>query len=287
MIADFWRARLVDGLPGARTKRGKSWQVGKLRLHCRKMPACRCRCDQYAGNGSHDSRLIAPPTTAQPMKSRLRYLCALLINVAMPWLAYRLAFPHWGQAGALVASAVPLIAWMSWDLARYRHFDALSAQVLVGIVLSLAATLLVALVRGDARIRSLESPMVSGMIGVSFLVSLALHRPLVFYLARSTMARADHRGAELFEKHWRERPTLAAYIRLMTIVWGIGMIGENLLRIAVVWQWPDNPRSTTVSNLIGYAVYACLTLWTFWCRRLIKRDALRYAPDETSSLASS
>ena len=104
------------------------------------------------------------------MKPRLRYLSALLVNVALPWLAYRLAFPHWGLQGGLVASALPPVAWMTLDLARYRHFDALSALVLAGIALSLIALA----AGGDVRLKSLEDPMVSGMIGASFLVSLAL-----------------------------------------------------------------------------------------------------------------
>ncbi|CAB3800407.1 VC0807 family protein [Paraburkholderia fynbosensis] len=219
------------------------------------------------------------------MKPRLRYLSALLINVALPWLAYRLALPHWGQLGALSASALPLIAWMSLDLLRYRHFDALSALVLAGIALSLLARL----IRGDARMQLIEDPMVSGLVGASFLASLVLRRPLVFYLARSTMSREDHRSAASFERHWRERPTLAAYIRLMTLVWGIGMVGENLLRSAIVWQWPNDPRSALASNLLRYGVYAALTLWTFWLRRRIKQDALRYPRDDeapASPLAS-
>ena len=121
------------------------------------------------------------------MKPRLRYLSALLVNVALPWLAYRLAFPHWGLQGGLIASALAPIAWITWDLLRYRHFDALSALVLAGIALSLVA--LVA--GGDVRLKSVEDPMVSGMIGVAFLVSLALPRPLAFYLARSTMSPAE------------------------------------------------------------------------------------------------
>jgi hypothetical protein len=209
------------------------------------------------------------------MKLRLRHLSALIVNVACPWLAYRLAFPHWGQLGALVASALPLIAWMTWDLARYRHFDALSAQVLIGIVLSLIAIA----VSGDSRILQFEDPMVSGMIGASFLVSLALPRPLVFYLARSTMSREDHRSAESFEKHWRERPFLAASIRLMTLVWGVGMIGENILRTLLVWQWPNDPHSALASECVRYGVYAGLTVWTFWWRRRIKQDSLRYPND--------
>jgi hypothetical protein len=233
-------------------------------------------------------RIVATLTTAPSMKLRLRYLTALIVNVALPWLAYRLAFPHWGQLGALAASALPLIAWMSWDLLRYRHFDALSALVLVGIVLSLLA--LSVGFGGNTRLREIEDPMVSGMIGVSFLVSLALPKPLVFYLARSTMSREDHRSVESFEKHWRERPSLVAYIRLMTLVWGIGMTGENILRSLIVWQWPDDPRSAIASTVLRYGVYAGLTAWTFWCRQLIKRDALRYPDDsveQTNHLASS
>jgi hypothetical protein len=206
------------------------------------------------------------------MKPRLRYLSALLVNVALPWLAYRLVLPHGGQLGALSASALPLIAWMAWDLLRYRHFDALSALVLAGIALSLLARL----IGGDARMQPIEDPMVSGLVGLSFLASLALRRPLVFYLARSTMSREDHRSAASFERHWRERPTLAAYIRLMTLVWGVGMVGENILRSAIIWQWPNDPRSVLASNLLRYGVYAALTLWTFWLRRRIKQDALRY-----------
>ncbi|MFM0341331.1 VC0807 family protein [Paraburkholderia fungorum] len=209
------------------------------------------------------------------MKLRLRHLSALIVNVALPWLAYRLAFPHWGQLGALMASALPLIAWMTWDLARYRHFDALSALVLVGIVLSL----IVIAASGDSRIRAFEDPMVSGMVGASFLVSLALPKPLVFYLARSTMAREDHRSAESFEKHWRERPYLAGYIRLMTLVWGVGMTGENILRSLLVWQWPDAPHTALASGLLRYGAYGGLTVWTFWCRRRIKQDSLRYPDD--------
>ena len=217
------------------------------------------------------------------MKSRLRYLSALIVNVALPWLAYRLAFPHWGQAGALAASALPLIIWMTVDLLRYRHFDALSALVLAGVLPSLATRLIF----NDARMQLIEDPMVSGFIGIVFLASLTLRKPMVFYMARSTMAREDHRSAELFERHWRERPTLAAYIRLMTLVWGVGMIGENIVRSAIVLQWPNDSRSAIASTVLRYAVYAVLTAWTFLIRRRIKRDAQRYPADESAPESAS
>jgi hypothetical protein len=213
------------------------------------------------------------------MKARLRYLSALLVNVALPWLAYRLAFAHWGPAGALAASALPLLAWMTVDVLRYRHFDALSALVLAGVLPALATTLIF----GDARLLSIEDPMVSGFIGITFLASLALRKPVVFYLARSTMSREDHRNIELFERHWRDRPTLVAYIRLMTFVWGVGMIGENVVRSAIVLHWPHDQRAQFASTVLRYGVYAALTLWTFLIRRRIKQDAQHYPADEVAA----
>jgi hypothetical protein len=209
------------------------------------------------------------------MKTRLRYVSALIVNIALPWLAYRLAYPCWGHPGALAASALPLLAWMAVDFLRYRHVDALSALVLASIVLALITVS----AGGDTYMKEAEDPMISGMIGVAFLVTLALPRPMVFYLARSTMSREDPRGARLFDRHWGERPVLVAYVRLMTLVWGVGMTGENILRSVIVWHWPNDPRSALASVALRWGVYGVLMLWTFWCRRRIKQDALRYPDD--------
>jgi hypothetical protein len=216
------------------------------------------------------------------MKLRFRYLSAAFINLALPWLAYLLADPHWGQQGALVASALPLIAWMAWDFARHRHVDALSGIVLIGILLSLAA---VTLTRAPQNL-TLEEPLVSGMIGLAFLVSLLLPRPMVFYLARSTMARESMESAHRFEQEWCARPRLAASIRVMTLVWGIGLMAENAIRTWIVWGAESNPHATLVSHVVRWSVYAGLMLWTIWCRRRIRQDVERSAsePHNTTAL---
>ncbi len=197
------------------------------------------------------------------MKKRLRYLSAVCVNLLLPWLAFRLAAPHWGDAGGLLASMLPLLAWMAWDLLRHRHFDALSALVLVGIVLSLVALG----ISGGPEKRVFEEPLVSGMIGASFLVSLLFRRPMVYYLGRSTIARESPARAAEFEQSWALRPRLAAALRMMTLVWGVFMTLENLVRCFIVYSWPGDPRAAHASALLGYAVYGGLTGWTFWYRR--------------------
>lgn len=206
------------------------------------------------------------------MKVPYRYLSAIIINVALPWLAYRLALPHWGTTGALAASAAPLIAWIAWDLYHSRHFDALSALVLAGILPLLAWALID---RGEHR-RALEDPMVAGVIGITFLLSLPLRKPMVYYLARSTAARESLESVEAFECHYRERPKLVAQIRRMTVVWGIGLTAENAARYWVVTNLSDAELALQISTALRWGVYGSLTLWTLWTRRRLKRiDAER------------
>src|ERR1700754_2134216 len=159
-----------------------------------------------------------------------RYALAFFVNVVLPTAAYRVALPHTGLLGALLASAVPLIAWIGVDLLRYRHFDALSALVLASIVMSL---LIFASGAADA-LRAAREPLVSGIVGLSFLLSLLLNRPLVFYLARSTLSR-ERQGREYeFDVMWQACAALAASIRLMTTVWGVGLVGETIVRIWLI-----------------------------------------------------
>ncbi|PRY00126.1 VC0807 family protein [Paraburkholderia sp. BL25I1N1] len=196
------------------------------------------------------------------MKFRPGFVLELAVNFLLPWLAYRLALLHLGETGALIASAVPPIVWSLIELARFRRVDALSVIVLAGIVLSVAAMAL----GGSPRMLLLRESLVSGAIGVVFLLSLPMRRPLIFYLARATVAREMEGGAARFEALWQERPALVSAMRLMTLVWGVGLTGETALRAWMALTWPIE-RFLVVSPFIGYAIYGGLALWTFWYRK--------------------
>ena len=99
-----------------------------------------------------------------------------------------------GHGGALYASAVPPVAWSAMEFARTRRVDAVSAVVLLGIGLSLAAMML----GGSPRLLLLRESLVSGVVGIVFLLSLGCRRTLVFYLARATFARESADGHDAF-----------------------------------------------------------------------------------------
>jgi len=202
------------------------------------------------------------------MKIRAGLIVELGVNLVLPWLAYRLALPHWGELGALYASAVPPVVWSLVEFARTRRVDALSVLVLLGIALSVVLMAL----GGSPRLLLMRESMASGAIGIVFLLSLAMRRPLTFYLARATVAREGEGSAARFEALWDERPALRRSIRLMTGVWGLGLTGENALRSWLAWHWPIE-RFLVVSPFIGYAIYGALTVWTLMYRKKMQRRA--------------
>ncbi|RDJ97848.1 VC0807 family protein [Paraburkholderia lacunae] len=202
------------------------------------------------------------------MKLRPDFVLELAVNFLLPWLAYRFALPHLGETGALIASAVPPMIWSLIELARFRRVDALSVIVVAGILLSIAAMAL----GGSPRMLLLRESLVSGAVGVVFLLSLPMRRPLIFYLARATVAREMEGGAAHFEALWRERPALAASLRLMTLVWGVGLTGETALRAWMALTWPIE-RFLVISPFIGYGIYGGLTLWTLWYRKTMRSRA--------------
>ena len=85
---------------------------------------------------------------------RAKLILEIIINFLLPWLCYRYGEPRWGEAGALMFSALPPILWSMAELLRFRRVDALSLLVLLGIALSLLAMLL----GGDARLLLLRGP---------------------------------------------------------------------------------------------------------------------------------
>jgi hypothetical protein len=202
------------------------------------------------------------------MKLRPAFLLELAVNLFLPWLAYRLAMPHWGETGGLIASAVPPVVWSLVELARFRRVDALSLIVLIGIVLSIGAMAL----GGSPRMLLLRESLVSGAIGVAFLLSLPMRRPLIFYLARATVAREVAGGAERIDALWNERPAFATRMRMMTAVWGVGLTSETVLRSWMAWTWPVE-RFLVVSPFIGYGIYGALLVWTLWYRKALRNSS--------------
>ena len=145
----------------------------------------------------------------------------LVANFVAPLLTYTLARPALGDVCALMAASLPPIVWAAIGLVRRHRIDALSLLVLAGIALSLLA-----FVGGrDVRLLQLREQLVAAAIGLVFLTSAALGRPLIYPLARAHVTRRSASEAQSFDR-MRDHSSFRRAMMIMTIVWGVGLIGE-------------------------------------------------------------
>lgn len=213
------------------------------------------------------------------MKIKIGTIVELVVNLFLPWLVYRLTLPALGSLGALYASAAPPLLWSLAEFAKVRRVDALSVIVLLGIGLSVVAMA----IGGSARVLLVRESLVSGLIGVAFLVSLLRERPIVYYLACATIARQEADGVSRFNRVWNERPLLRANLRMMTAVWGTALTAEMLLRCWLAWHWPVE-RSLVVLPIVSYTIYGVLMLWTWRMqKRMRARERAAHREDEPSA----
>lgn len=213
------------------------------------------------------------------MKIKIGTIVELVVNLFLPWLVYRLTLPALGSLGALYASAAPPLLWSLAEFAKVRRVDALSVIVLLGIGLSSVAMA----IGGSARVLLVRESLVSGLIGVAFLISLLRERPIVYYLACATIARQEADGVSRFNRVWNERPLLRANLRMMTAVWGAALTAEMLLRCWLAWHWPVE-RSLVVLPIVSYTIYGVLMLWTWRMqKRMRARERAAHRADEPSA----
>jgi hypothetical protein len=204
----------------------------------------------------------------------------IAVNFVAPFLIFQLGKARLGDVHALMASSGPPIAWSIIEFARKRRLDALSLIVLAGIALSLLAFA----GGGSVKFLQLRENLVSGLIGLVFLGSAAIGKPLIYQLARATIMRRSAAEAATFEA-MRDNVQFRRVMMLMTLVWGFGLVTHTAVACALVFALTIRDY-LLVSPVVGYGTMGLLTLWTFWySRRARRRGEVRRAAEAAAQEA--
>lgn len=185
----------------------------------------------------------------------------LAVNFFAPWAVYQFSAPRLGEVGALMASSAPPIVWSVVTFMRSRRIDAISAMVIAGIVLSLLAYI----GANDAKLLQLREKMVTGLIGLAFVGSAAMGKPLIYWLARAGVERQGAEALADFESR-KDIPLFRRTMTIMTLVWGFGLLADAGLGALLVGALSVSDY-LLLGPLLGYGVTAALILWTWWFTR--------------------
>lgn len=202
------------------------------------------------------------------------------VNFILPYIIFAFAQPHYGDVEALILSSVPPILWSIVEFAWHRRIDALSMLVLLGIVLSLAAVAS----GGSARFLQLREKLVTVIIGLVFLGSALIGKPLIYQLARAQMVRNSSDELEEFEA-LRSNKYFRRTMMVLTVVWGLGLLVDAATSIALVYTLSIKTY-LAVNPFVSYGFMGGLSLWTFLYVRLQRqKGAARRAATQAAQQA--
>jgi len=195
-----------------------------------------------------------------------------LVNIALPYAIYTYAEGPYGDVNALLASSLPPILWSLIEFVRHRRVDAVSILVISGILLSLLAML----GGGGAQFLQLREKLVTGVIGLVFVGSALVRRPLIYELARANLRRRSTEEAESFEAlqiHAGFRRTMT----VMTLVWGLGLLADVAVSVVLIFTITIRGY-LIVSPFLGYGTLGALSLWSYlYGQRARRRGEARAA----------
>jgi hypothetical protein len=184
----------------------------------------------------------------------------LLIDVGLPIITYYvLRAAGVSEWIALLAATGVAAARLVWGLAARREVNQFATVMLLVYGLGLA----LALLTGDERILLLKGSLITGSIGAVFLVTGIIgKRPLTLAASQSFQ---PGRAAEIAEE-FRTEPAAQRAHRLISCVWGVGLLAEAILRIPVVYLLSID-IGYLISELMLVAAFVLLTGWTIWYLR--------------------
>lgn len=203
-----------------------------------------------------------------------KFVLEIAVNFALPFVVYRATHDRVGDVDALIAASAPPLVWGILEFARRRRIDALSLLALAGIVLSLVAFI----GGGGVRFLQLREQLVGAVVGLVFLGSAAIGRPLIYELARARIRRVAAAGQSGWFEALRDDPRFRRVMMVMTLSWGVALVAQSaaggtlVFALSIKWYM-------IVSPIIGYSVVGAMTAWSYWYARRrigpLRREAER------------
>ena len=180
----------------------------------------------------------------------------LIVAGVFPVVGYALLRPHVdSDAAALAVVLVFPVVEILYERIRRGRFEPIGIIALVGISLGLIGALVFS---GDATLLKVRQSVLTGAFGALCLLSLAAPRPAMFYMGRMFATGGDAERMAEFEEIW-QLPTVPRRFRIVTLVWGVGLLGEAIFRTVLALTIPTQ-TFLIVSEIVNWSVLGGL-LW--------------------------
>ena len=177
---------------------------------------------------------------SRPVSLR-RQLALLVLDIGAPiGLYYGLRAAGMSNLVALGAGAVVPAVGVIVQLITRRRLDGVGGVVVVSVL----ATIVLSLITDSSRFLLARDGFITALWGLWFLATLRARRgplsrrPAAFALARPLMEGRRTFGSASWDQLWADEPKFRRIWRVSTIVWGVGLLADAVLRVLMSYTLP-------------------------------------------------
>ncbi|GAA3432767.1 VC0807 family protein [Kutzneria kofuensis] len=197
---------------------------------------------------------MAITTQQRSTDPRRAVVVNLAINLVAPLaLFYGLRAAGVDQWLALVLGAIPPTVHAVYGVVVRRKIDALALFTLSILVLSVATSF----VTGSPRFLLAKDGWMTAVAGLWILVTL-WRTPFLQQFVLSFTTGDAHERAVI---NWRDSPTYRHVLRMATVMWGVGLVADAVVRVVLAYALPVD-QVPLVNTLQYVVVYAALEIGT-------------------------
>jgi hypothetical protein len=187
----------------------------------------------------------------------LPWVQTILLSVVAPIVIYSMLTDRGvGEVPALIISGIGPVVDLVITMLVSRRVDEFSIFVLVLLVIGVVTSLLF----DDPRLLLLKESAVTGLFGVVLLGSLLAPRPLMFYFGRRFATGGSAEKIAWWNGLWQYQGFRHTQ-RVLTLVWGVTLLGEAVLRGVLAFVLPVGTM-VVINSVLPPVVIALLVVFT-------------------------
>ncbi|WP_067687558.1 VC0807 family protein [Nocardia jejuensis] len=200
----------------------------------------------------------------------LRMLAPTIRDIAVPVVAY-FGLHALGASDftALLAGAVVSGVMVLTGVIQARKIDAMGVIVLGGFAVGLIGSL----ISGDARTLIVRDSFGTAVVGLAFLISAMLGKPLTYAAIRKTLAATDPAKLAVVEQTYRTNPAARRLHVVSTVLWGVALTGEAALRVVLAYQLPVHTMAW-LSSVLMVGTISVMVVVTAQIVKRLKRQSV-------------
>jgi hypothetical protein len=209
-----------------------------------------------------DEAAVASDRRRRRTAALRRQLAAqLLFELVLPLGSYyALRAAGAGQWLSMVIGGVLVLPWIAYGFVRHRRLETMAVFTLSVVVVGT----LLSLITGSPRVLMIRDSWLTAAVGLWMLGTLLTRRPFIMAASRGiVIAKVGEAGLADWEASWDTDPTFRHHLRLVTTVWGAGLLLDAVLRVVLVYTIPLD-AFPLISTLLLLALLVGLSAFNNW-----------------------